>query len=114
MRRLRRRNAGRCIATGNGRRGARVLEAIQFISRKAGALRRTQERLDWLVAWSDVCLIAVGLGLGGAHFVPYCVLLVLLRIVLVEGHDIHEGLRMLLLLLFCNAILLQHALPFFR
>jgi hypothetical protein len=63
-------------------------------------LRRTQKRLDRLVARGDVGLVPVRLGVGGSHLVPYRILLVLLCIVLVEGDDIHEGLRVLLLFLF--------------
>jgi len=52
------------------------------------------------------------LRLRGAHLVPDGVVLALLGIVLVEVDDVHDGLRVLLLLLLRDAILLQHALPF--
>jgi hypothetical protein len=57
-------------------------------------------------------LIGVALSGGGGHLVPYGVVAILLGIVLVEGDDVHDGLRVLFLFLLRDAILLQHALPF--
>jgi hypothetical protein len=48
----------------------------------------------------------------GPHLVPDGIFLALLGIVLVEVDDIHDSLRVLLLLLLRYAVLREHALPF--
>jgi hypothetical protein len=50
--------------------------------------------------------------MGRTHLVPDRIFLALLSIVLVEVDNVHDSLRVLLLLFLCDAILLQHALPF--
>lgn len=52
------------------------------------------------------------MGVRCAHLLPDIVVIVLLGVLLVEVDNVHRCLGVLLLLLLCNAVLLQHALPF--
>ena len=52
------------------------------------------------------------MGVCCAHLLPDIVVVVLFGVLLVEVDDVHGCLGVLLLLLLCDAILLQHALPF--
>jgi hypothetical protein len=52
------------------------------------------------------------MGVCCAHLLPNVVVVVLLGVLLVEVDNVHRCLGVLLLLLLCNAVLLQHALPF--
>lgn len=66
-----------------------------------------------IVVLGSVSLVSVCLRVRGAHLVPDGIVLVLLGIVLVKVDHIDDSLGMLLLFFLGDAILLQHALPFF-
>lgn len=47
------------------------------------------------------------------ELLPYCVLRILFRVVLVECDDINDSLWILLLLFLCDTAVVQQSLPFF-
>ena len=102
------------MAARNRRGRAGVLEAIFAVSWKPWALRRTKEGLHRAIRGREVCLVPIALRMDGAHLVPHSIVLALLSVVLVEVHDVDSGLGVLLLLLLCDAVAGQHALPFLR
>jgi hypothetical protein len=106
---------GRGHTTRNWRGRARVFEARLVVPWESRALWRTEGGLCGAIVCvlGDIGLVRVSLRLRRAHFVPDGVVLGLLSVVLVEVDDVHDSLGVLLLFLLGDAILLEHALPFF-
>lgn len=99
--RRRRRGRGSCRrSTGNRGWRSRVFEAALVVLWESWA------------SWGRLSP-ARACGLRIVEFVPNLVVAVAAGVLFVESHDIHHGLRVLLLFLLRNAILLEQTLPFF-
>lgn len=99
------------MAARNRRGCARVFEAVCVVARESWALGWAHDGLHGAIvvgckaAWVSI--------LRRAHLVPDSIVL-FLGVVFVKVYDVYGGLGVQFLLLLCDAVLLQHALPFFR